>query len=114
MFCTATLLLLGLGSEAPAPDYRSELGARYAAELRQGAARDGSDAAMKRAAEIESHVGPLLEVRYEAALARNQAGAIRPAIEAYGRVLALNPDHVVAVYVRGELWLVAVSPADIY
>ena len=112
MFCTTPLLLLAFGSDAPAPDYRSELGVRYAGELRLLADREGVEAAMVRAAEIESHVGPLLEVRYEAALARNQAGAIRPAIQAYGRVLALDPDHVGALYDRGELWLVAGSPAD--
>jgi len=51
-------------------------------------------------------------VRYEAALARNRAGHIGPAIQAYGRVLDLDSDHVGALYDRAELWLVAGSDTD--
>lgn len=102
----------GAVSAAPAPDYRAELGARLAAQVRAVSATDGLDAAIARAAEIEDHVGPLVAVRYEAALARNQAGAIRPAILAYGRVLELDPHHVGALYDRGELLVVAGTPAD--
>ncbi|HCH64352.1 MAG: hypothetical protein CL927_12395 [Deltaproteobacteria bacterium] len=106
------LALIGFGSGAPSPDYRAELGARYAAEVRRLGSSGQLEAAMKRAAEVEAQVGPFVQVRYEAALARNQAGAIRAAIEAYGQVLALDPDHVGALYDRGELLLVAGTTAD--
>jgi tetratricopeptide (TPR) repeat protein len=112
MSLTAVALALATSMNAPAPDYRAEVGARLAAEVRQLASAEGLDSAMARAAEIEDQLGPLVAVRYEAALARNQAGAIRPAIQAYGRVLELNPDHVGALYDRGELLVVAGTPED--
>jgi len=99
-------------SNAPAPDYRAELGARFARQVRAVAAAEGLDAAIERAANIEDQVGPLTAVRYEAALAMNQAGKIRPAIHAYDRVLEHDPDHVAALYDRGELLLIAGTPAD--
>lgn len=97
---------------APAPDYRAELGARLAAHVQHVADVEGLDAAIRFAAEVEDDVGSLVDVRYQAALARNQAGHIGPAIKAYGRVLALDPDHVGALYDRAELWLVAGSSED--
>jgi len=107
-------LALGLTAigGAPEPDYRAELGARLAAEVRALATAQSLDAAIERAVEIEDHVGPLVAVRYEAALARNQAGSIRPALVAYDQVLALDPDHIGALYDRGELLAVAGTEAD--
>lgn len=103
------LLLFALAAAlAPAPDYPAELGARLAAEVRAVAETD-SEAAIALAARIETDVGALTAVRYEAALVRNRAGLIRPAIEAYTRVLELDPDHVGALYDRGELRLIAQS-----
>lgn len=99
-------------SQAPAPDYRAELGARLAASVRAVATAEGLDAAVDRAAEIEDQVGPLVAVRYEAALAMNQAGNIQPAIRAYGTVLELAPDHTGALYDRGELWQLTGNPTD--
>ena len=107
-----SVLLVGFGSSAPSPDYRTELGARYAAEVRSLASSDRPGTALERAAEIEAQVGPFVQVRYEAALAQNRAGAIRSAIRAYGRVLELDPDHVGALYDRGELLLVEGATAD--
>ena len=51
-------------------------------------------------------------MRYEAALARNRAGEIRQAIQSYTRVLDLDPNHVGALYDRGELLLVAGADSD--
>ena len=100
------------GTGAPPPDYRAELAARYAQELRLLAQRDGAEAVTDRAAQIESEVGPLVAVRYEAALAQNQAGLIPRALRSYGQVLELDPDHVGALYDRGELLLVGGAEAD--
>jgi len=99
-------------SLAPAPDYRAELGQRLAGEVHIVAEVDSLDAAIELAARIEDEVGALVPVRYEAALARNRAGLIGPAIQAYGRVLELEPDHVGALYDRSELWLVAGTEAE--
>ena len=112
MHPATALLLLGLGGGAPTPDYRAELGARYAAESRRLASTDGLDAAADRAAQIDSQVGAFVQVRYEAALARNRAGEIRQAIQSYTRVLDLDPNHVGALYDRGELLLVAGADSD--
>ncbi len=97
---------------APAPDYRAELGQRLAGEVHIVAETDSLNAAIELAARIEDEVGALVPVRYEAALARNRAGLIGPAIQAYGRVLELDPNHVGSLYDRAELWLVAGSDAD--
>lgn len=99
-------------STAPPPDYRAELGARLAASVRGLASARGVDAAVARAAELEDQLGPLPAVRYEAALALNQAGSIRPALQAYSRVLELDPDHVGALYDRGELLVVTGTAED--
>ena len=111
MWATGPILMATVGL-APAPDYRAELGQRLAAQVHMVADIEGLDAAIRFAAEVEDAVGALVEVRYQAALARNQAGHIRPAIKAYGRVLELDPDHVGALYDRAELWLVAGTDAD--
>lgn len=108
-----TALLVGLSTAlAPPPDYRSELGQRLAADVRRVAEAEGLDAAISLAAAIEDDVGALVDVRYEAALARNRAGRIEPAIAAYTRVLELDPDHIGALYDRGELWLVDGQPEN--
>lgn len=96
-------LLLGLFLALPAaPDYRTELGQRLAAELdRQKDPREAANLGER----LLDRIGELPEVCYATGLAWNQAGEREKALERYDCAIAARPEDAVARYDRGELRL---------
>lgn len=54
---------------------------------------------------FQRSVTPAADVAYEIAFALNRMAKLEDAVDAYGDVLELNPEHAAALYDRGEILL---------
>jgi len=109
---TSALLLVGAALAAREPaDYREELFHAAAAQVEALNADGRYEDALALAKRFQRGVEPSAAVGYEAAYALNRMAKLDDALEAYGEVIALDPNDAAARYDRGEL-LIAMGRAD--
>lgn len=92
-------------AELPPPDYEQALATSAAAEVGRLAEEAGMSAAESFARRWQSRVRPAADVSYELGLAWRLAGDERRARSALDRALELDPEHLGALYDRGEVRL---------